>query len=159
MKSTPMRLGTKWRLLLPTDPSNKRQFPAQAGALNGTTETHVAASQMETRFQMRKFIPMFVMAAIGTVFVSEPALAQEAGDALSAGISSGGKGIGGGFAAGLGAVGAGIGIGRIGGSACEAIARQPEMAGRIFVNMILTAALIEGVALFAVVVGFLMGTA
>ena len=72
--------------------------------------------------------------------------------------ASGGKGIGGGFAAGLGAVGAGIGIGRIGGSACEAIARQPEMAGRIFVNMILTAALVEGVALFAVVVGFLMGT-
>ena len=43
-------------------------------------------------------------------------------------------------------------------TACEAIARQPEMAARIFVNMILTAALVEGVALFAVVVGFLMST-
>ena len=38
----------------------------------------------------------------------------------------------------------------------DATARQPEMGGRIFVNMILTAALVEGVALFGVVVGFLM---
>ncbi len=64
-------------------------------------------------------------------------------------------GLGAGMAAGLGAVGAGIGIGRIGGSAVEAMARQPEMAGRIFINMILTAALVEGVALFAVIVGVL----
>ena len=60
------------------------------------------------------------------------------------------------IAAGLAVIGAGIGIGRIGAGACEATARQPEMGGRIFVNMILTAALVEGVALFGVVVGFLM---
>jgi len=65
------------------------------------------------------------------------------------------SGLGGGLAAGLAVVGAGIGIGLIGGKAVESIARQPEMAGRIFVNMILTAALVEGVALFAVVVGLL----
>ncbi len=64
-----------------------------------------------------------------------------------------GSGLGAGIAAGLAVVGAGLGIGRIGGSAVEAIARQPEVAGKVFVNMILTAALIEGVALFAVVVG------
>ncbi len=64
-------------------------------------------------------------------------------------------GLGAGLAAGLGVVGAGIGIGRIGGSSVEAIARQPEMAGRIFINMILTAALVEGVALFSVIVGVL----
>ncbi len=64
-----------------------------------------------------------------------------------------GAGVGAGLAAGLGVVGAGLGIGRIGGSSVEAIARQPEMAGRIFINMILTAALVEGVALFAVIVG------
>ena len=58
--------------------------------------------------------------------------------------------------AGLAVIGAGIGIGKIGAGACEATARQPEMGGRIFVNMILTAALVEGVALFGVVVGFLM---
>ena len=56
---------------------------------------------------------------------------------------------------GLAVIGAGMGIGRIGGSAVESIARQPEMAGKIFVNMILTAALVEGVALFAVVVGLI----
>ena len=66
-----------------------------------------------------------------------------------------GIGLGAGLAAGLAVVGAGIGIGRIGGSAVESIARQPEMAGRIFVNMILAAALVEGAALFAIVVGFL----
>ncbi len=65
------------------------------------------------------------------------------------------KGIGGGLAAGLAVVGAGIGIGRIGGGAVESIARQPEMAGTIGTNMIITAALVEGVALFAVVVGLL----
>ncbi len=68
-------------------------------------------------------------------------------------LSGLGAGLGAGLAAGLGVIGAGIGIGRIGGSAVEAIARQPEMAGRIFINMILTAALVEGVALFAVIVG------
>ncbi len=64
-------------------------------------------------------------------------------------------GVGAGLAAGLGVIGAGIGIGRIGGSAVEAIARQPEMAGRIFINMVLTAALVEGVALFSVIIGLL----
>ena len=49
-------------------------------------------------------------------------------------------------------IGAGIGIGKIGSSAMEAIARQPESAGDIRSNMIVIAALIEGVALFAVIV-------
>ncbi len=66
-----------------------------------------------------------------------------------------GKSLGAGLACGLAAIGAAIGIGRIGGSAVESIARQPEMTQKIFINMILTAALVEGVALFAVVAGFL----
>ena len=53
------------------------------------------------------------------------------------------------------AIGAGIGIGKIGGSAMEAIARQPEASNDIRTNMIIIAALVEGVALFAVVVCFL----
>ena len=57
--------------------------------------------------------------------------------------------------AGLAAMGAGMGIGRIGGSSVESMARQPEVSGDIRGAMILTAALIEGVALFAVVVAFL----
>ena len=55
----------------------------------------------------------------------------------------------------LAAIGAGIGIGKIGGSAMEAIARQPEASNDIRTNMIIIAALVEGVALFAVVVCFL----
>jgi F-type H+-transporting ATPase subunit c len=58
--------------------------------------------------------------------------------------------------AGIAAIGAGIGIGRIGGSALEAIARQPEAVGDIRSNMIVAAALIEGVAFFAIVVCFLV---
>ena len=61
-------------------------------------------------------------------------------------------GLGACIGAGIAAIGAGLGIGRIGGSAMEAIARQPEAAGDIRSNMIVIAALIEGVALFAVIV-------
>ena len=57
--------------------------------------------------------------------------------------------------AGIAIVGGGIGIGLIGKSAVESIARQPEAAGPIGTNMILTAALVEGATLFAVVVGLL----
>jgi F-type H+-transporting ATPase subunit c len=60
-----------------------------------------------------------------------------------------------GVGAGLAAMGAGMGIGKIGGSSVEAMARQPEVSGDIRGAMILTAALIEGVALFAVVVAFM----
>ncbi|MFM7595304.1 MAG: ATP synthase F0 subunit C [Flavobacteriales bacterium] len=59
--------------------------------------------------------------------------------------------------AGIAVLGAGIGIGRIGGSAVEGIARNPEASGKIQTVMLIAAALIEGVALFGVVVGFLGG--
>lgn len=57
--------------------------------------------------------------------------------------------------AGLAVLGAGLGIGKIGGSAMDAIARQPEAASKIQTAMIIAAALIEGAALFGVVVGML----
>lgn len=63
--------------------------------------------------------------------------------------------LGAALGAGLAAIGAGIGIGKIGGSAMEATARQPESVNDIRTNMIIIAALVEGVALFAVVVCFL----
>jgi F-type H+-transporting ATPase subunit c len=62
---------------------------------------------------------------------------------------------GGAVGAGLGAIGAGIGIGQIGKGALEAIARQPEAINDIRSNMILTAALVEGAALFAIIIGLL----
>ena len=52
--------------------------------------------------------------------------------------------------AGLATVGAGLGIGKIGGSAMDAIARQPEASSKIMTNMILTSAFVEGCALFAI---------
>jgi F-type H+-transporting ATPase subunit c len=57
--------------------------------------------------------------------------------------------------AGLAVIGAGIGIGRIGGSAMDAIARQPEAYSKIQLAMIISSVLVEGVALFAVVVALL----
>jgi F-type H+-transporting ATPase subunit c len=74
-------------------------------------------------------------------------------------LEAGNLGLGYGVAAlgaGVAALGAGVGIGRIGGSAVEGIARQPEAAGEIRANMILTAALVEGAAFFAMVVGLLV---
>lgn len=62
------------------------------------------------------------------------------------------KSLSAGIGAAIAAIGAGLGIGKIGSSAMEAIARQPEAANDIRSNMIVIAALIEGVALFAVIV-------
>ena len=63
--------------------------------------------------------------------------------------------LGAAFGAGIAAIAAGFGIGKIGSSAMEAIARQPEAAGDIRSSMIVIAALVEGVALFAVIVAAL----
>jgi F-type H+-transporting ATPase subunit c len=60
--------------------------------------------------------------------------------------------LGGAIGAGLAGLGAGFGIGRIGGSAMEAIARQPEASGDIRANMIIAAALVESVCLFGVII-------
>ncbi|MFH0919021.1 MAG: ATP synthase F0 subunit C [Fibrobacterota bacterium] len=67
------------------------------------------------------------------------------------GINAGLAAIG----AGLVAVGAGLGVGRIGGSATEAIARQPEASGKIMTTMIIAAALVEGVAFFCAAMCFI----
>jgi len=73
--------------------------------------------------------------------------------AAGAGLAKLGAGIG----AGLAAIGAGIGIGNIGGSAMDGIARQPEASADIRMTMIIAAALVEGAALFAIVVcGFIL---
>ena len=78
--------------------------------------------------------------------------------AADAGVASprGMMAVGAGLGAGLAVIGAGIGIGRIGGSAAEGMARQPENSARIQTAMIISAALIEGVALFVAVIALLM---
>ncbi len=60
--------------------------------------------------------------------------------------------LGASFGSAIAALAAGIGIGRIGAAALEAIARQPEAAGDIRSNMVVAAALIEGVAFFAIII-------
>jgi F-type H+-transporting ATPase subunit c len=71
---------------------------------------------------------------------------------LEASVAAGYAGIG----AGLAAIGAGIGVGLIGSHAMDAMARQPESAGDLRASMIVAAALVEGVALFAVIVCLLV---
>lgn len=73
-----------------------------------------------------------------------------------AAASNFGKGIGAGLAAGLAVIGAGIGIGQIGSRSSEAIARQPEAADTIKGQGLVLAALIEGVALLAAIVGIII---
>lgn len=81
--------------------------------------------------------------------------AQPAGAELVAAAKNANALLGAGIGLGLAVIGAGLGIGRIGGQAVEAIARQPEASGDIRAAMILTAALIEGVALASLVFALL----
>ncbi len=97
-----------------------------------------------------------MLLATGAVAMIAPtlALAAEGPAAAVAAGASLGKGLavlGGGLAV----VGGGLGIGMIGKGAVESIARQPDAAGKIGPNMILTAAFVEGATLFAVLAGFL----
>lgn len=68
-----------------------------------------------------------------------------------------GRGIACGLGIGLGLIGAGIGFGRIGSSALDAMARQPEVAPRVLTGMLIIAAMLEGLGLAAVVLAFVVG--
>jgi F-type H+-transporting ATPase subunit c len=92
-------------------------------------------------------------AAAGVVLMPEAAFAQ--GAESTASLGAGAAALGGAVGAGLAIMGGAAGIGRIGGSAVESMARQPAAAGQISTAMIITAAMIEGATLFAVVVGLL----
>ncbi len=89
------------------------------------------------------------MAILTVLLQAAPEAAAAA--AASAGLAKAGGAVG----AGIAAIAAGIGVGNIGKSALESIARQPEAANDIRANMILAAALVEGVALFGVIAGLL----
>ncbi|QDT37728.1 ATP synthase F0 subunit C [Stratiformator vulcanicus] len=94
-------------------------------------------------FALIRGVQMTLMVVGALVMLTAPAMAQD-GDSLIA--------AGGAFGAGLAILGAGLGIGRIGGQAVEAMARQPEVAGQIQTAMIIAAALIEGATFFALIV-------
>ena len=101
-----------------------------------------------------------MLAGLVMMVMPAAAAAQEAG-AAGAGestwfLTSQGAGwLGGAIGAGLAIIGGAAGVGRIGGSAVESMARQPEAAGQINVAMIITAAMVEGATLFAVVVAMM----
>src|SRR5262245_8207862 len=96
----------------------------------------------------------FVAVAVLLVSVA-PALAQEPTVGPSTPVFSGGA-IGAGIGAAITILGAGIGFGRIGASALESMARQPEIAGRIQTAMLIIAALLEGATFFSLIVCILI---
>ena len=80
---------------------------------------------------------------LAVILLASPAMAQDKSSAIY---------LGGAFGAGLVILGAGFGIGKIGASAVESMARQPEVAGNVQTAMIIAAALIEGATFFALIV-------
>ena len=96
---------------------------------------------------MKQAIVICCVAVAAVVAFAAPASAAE-------GATLGGGAVG----AGLAILGAGYGIGKIGSSAVESIARQPEVAANIQTAMIIAAALIEGATFFALIVCIIHGT-
>jgi F-type H+-transporting ATPase subunit c len=96
-----------------------------------------------------------IMTALAVVLMALPLFAGAQEAAGGAWTADSLAKLGGAIGAGIAVIGGGLGIGRIGGSAVEAIARQPEAGGAVQTAMIITAAMIEGAALFGVIVGLL----
>lgn len=108
-------------------------------------------------------IALVVMAVGALLLIAQPVQAQPAPSGATVApvehgtclTTDGARKLGGAIGAGLVVIGGGLGIGRIGGSAVESMARQPEASGSINMAMIITAAMVEGATLFGVVVGLL----
>ena len=102
---------------------------------------------------MSKFVKIFVL-CVAVLAIAAPAMAQGPGPGATPQPAAAGfsMDLGKAFGAGLVIIGAGLGISRIGGSAVESMARQPEVAGNIQTAMIIAAALIEGATFFALIV-------
>ena len=93
---------------------------------------------------MSQILSKLLVTAGAFVLMISPAAAQDGGTSIAIPTAA--------IGAGLALIGGGLGIGRIGGSAVEAMARQPEMAGQIQTAMIIAAALVEGATFFALIV-------
>jgi len=100
-----------------------------------------------------KTLHLVALVLVALFLIASPALAQTP----SGNITLSGGAMGGGLGAALAIVGAGLGFGRLGAAALESMARQPEVAGRIFTAMIVLAALLEGVTFFALLVCYQVG--
>jgi F-type H+-transporting ATPase subunit c len=105
-----------------------------------------------------RWLSLALIAVGSLLVVVSPASAQTHGTANADAAFFPGKSLanlGGAIGAGLAVIGGAAGVGRIGGSAVESMARQPEASGNISTAMIITAAMIEGATLFAVLGCFL----
>ena len=104
---------------------------------------------------MSQFLRVLCISAGVLLLMPAVTFAQDAAGDADAVATDGGTSIAiptAAIGAGLALIGGGLGIGRVGGSAVEAMARQPEMAGQIQTAMIIAAALIEGATFFALII-------
>jgi F-type H+-transporting ATPase subunit c len=126
-------------------------------AIGETAASRAADTRRDITMDRKQFYRLVLgFAAVLVAVLAMPSLAfaQEAAEKTL--FPSNGLGwLGGALGAGLAIMGGAAGIGRIGGSAVESMARQPAAAGQISTAMIITAAMIEGATLFAVVVGLM----
>jgi len=100
---------------------------------------------------MKSKLTVILPVMLALLMVANPAFAQEADNAYKGMV-----GLGAGLAIGLGAFGCGMGQGRAAASALDGIARNPQASGKIFTPMIIGLALIESLAIYALVVGYLL---
>jgi F-type H+-transporting ATPase subunit c len=110
---------------------------------------------------VRKLVEVALVALVICFVTVGPAAAWQeaaapAGEKTVTSGTSFGVGLGAGLGAGLSVIGTGLGIGLIASKTVESVARQPEVAGTVQGLMLISAALIEGLALFGVVVSFLV---
>jgi len=124
--------------------SRRKPFPGRHVTKGNTN--------MDRRQIIRAALGLSVVVAVMLVMPLAAFAQEEKGTVLT---TYGAGWLGGAIGAGLAIIGGAAGIGRIGGSAVESMARQPAAAGQISTAMIITAAMIEGATLFAVVVGML----
>ncbi|MFN4259797.1 MAG: ATP synthase F0 subunit C [Gemmataceae bacterium] len=102
-----------------------------------------------------KALQIVCLVMVVLLLMASPALAQETVQYPNTVVLSGAA-VGAGLGAALTIIGAGWGFGRIGSSALESMARQPEVAGRIQTAMLIIAALLEGATFFSLIVCILM---
>jgi F-type H+-transporting ATPase subunit c len=98
-----------------------------------------------------KMIRMVAMALVVLACTATPLFAED-----KSGAPFYGAGIAAGLGAGLAIIGAGIGFGKIGASALESMARQPQVANQVGTNMLTIAALLEGATFFSLIVCIIM---
>ena len=142
--------------------NGSRGVTAMARIIAACSQQVVNRERVVQMISKRGFLPLMVILVGFLMMGTSVALASDEAPANEPAVSNsnildtiGAKAIGGGIGAGLVVMGGAAGIGRIGGSAVESMARQPEVAGQISTAMIITAAMIEGATLFAVLGCFL----